>query len=73
MLAGSMVLPSLNVIVIANIFVIVVLGDDAVERSAVAFLSTSIDVAIARLPRQRTYSPINIESPDFAGFPPPDP
>jgi hypothetical protein len=60
-----MAFPSLNVDVIANIFIVVVLADNTVERSAVDFLFTSIAVAIARLPWRRTYSPVNIEGPDF--------
>jgi hypothetical protein len=64
-----MALPSLNAVVIANIFIIIALVDNAVERSAVALLSTSIAVAIARLLQRRTYYPINIEGPDFADVP----
>ncbi len=72
MLAGPMALLSLNVVIIANIFVVIVLADNAAERSAVAYWSTSIAVTIARLPQRRKNSPINIESPDFAGIHPMD-
>ncbi len=44
-----MALLSLSVVDLAAIFVIAVLADDIAERSAVAFSSTSIAVAIARL------------------------
>ena len=67
-----MALPSLNVIVVANVFVVVVLADNAAERSAVAFLSTSIAVAIARPPQRRKYSPVNMECIDFADICPPN-
>ncbi len=67
-----MVSPFLNVIFVANIFVVVILADNAAERSAVAFLSTSIAVAIARLLQKRTYSPVNMEGTDFADIPPPN-
>jgi hypothetical protein len=65
-----MALPSLNVIVIANVFVINVPEDDAGERSVVAFLSTSIAVAIPRPPQRKAYSPVNMEGTDFADIPP---
>ncbi len=61
-----------SMLVVANIFVFIVLGDSAAERSAVAFSSTSIAVAMARPMRIRTYSPTNIEGPDFADIPPLD-
>jgi hypothetical protein len=67
-----MPLPSLNVVTIDNVFVIVVLADNAVERSVVAFSFTSIAVAITRLPLRRTYSPIDMESTDFADVPAPN-
>jgi hypothetical protein len=72
-LAGPMAVPSLNVAIVANVFAVIVLADNAAERSAVAFLSTSIAVAtIARQPWRRTHSPVIIEGPDFADVPPPD-
>ncbi len=71
-MAGHMALSSLNVAIVANIFVFAVVADNAAERSAVAFLSTSIAAAIARLPRRRTYSPINMEGTDFADIPSPN-
>ncbi len=71
-MAGPVALPPLNVIVVDNVFVIIVLTYNTAERYAVAFLSTSIAVAIAKLPWRRTYSPVNIEGPDFADVPPPD-
>jgi hypothetical protein len=71
-LAGPMALPSLNIIIVTNVFFIVVLVDDTAERSAVAFSSTSIAVAIARLPQRRTYSLTNMEGTDFADVPPPN-
>jgi hypothetical protein len=67
-----MALPSCNVVVIANVFVIVVLVHNAAERSAMAFLSTSIAVTIARPPWRRTYYPVNMEGADFSDIPPPN-
>jgi hypothetical protein len=67
-----MVLPSLNVIVIARVFVIVVLVENTAEGSVVAFLSTSIAAAFARPLRRRMYPPINVEGPEFTDVPPPD-
>jgi hypothetical protein len=67
-----MVLPSLNVVIIANIFVIVVVANNAAERSVVAFLSISIAVAITRQLQRRKYSPVNMEGTDFADIPPPN-
>ncbi len=71
-MAGPVVLPSLNAVIIANVFVMVVLADDAAERSAVAFSSTSIAVSMARLTLRRMYSPTNIEVLDFADISPLD-
>ncbi len=72
-MAGHMARPSLNVVVIANIFVIIVLAEDAAERSVVAFLSTSITVLIARPPQRRAYSsPVNIAGTDLTYIPPPN-
>ncbi len=45
-----MPLPSLNVLDLANIFIVALLADNTLERSVVAILSTSITVAITRLP-----------------------
>jgi hypothetical protein len=59
--------PSLYVVIVANVFIVFVLGDNAAKRFLVTFLSTSIAVTIARPPQRRTYSPvINIEGPDNA-------
>ncbi len=44
-----MALPSFNAADVANIFVLAILADITVERSVVAFLPTSIAIAIARL------------------------
>jgi hypothetical protein len=67
-----MALLSLIVVIIANVFILVVLADDTAERSVVAFLSTSIAVAISRPPWRRTHPPINMEGTDFADVPPPN-
>jgi hypothetical protein len=67
-----MVIPSFNVVIIANVFIAIVLVDYTVDRSAVDFFSTSIAVPIARLPWRRKYSYVNIEGPDFAVVPPLD-
>jgi hypothetical protein len=67
-----MALPSLNVVGVANVFVVIVLVEGAAERSAVVFLSTSIAVAIARPLQRRAYYPVNIEGTVFADVPPPN-
>jgi hypothetical protein len=56
-LAGLMALLSLNDIVVANVFIIVVQADDAAERSAVAFLSNSIAVLLSGHHREERTPP----------------
>jgi hypothetical protein len=61
-----------HVIVVANIFVVVVLVDNAAGRFAVSFLFTSIAVAIARLPQRRMDFFVIMEGTDFADIPLPN-